>query len=144
MRRHTDLQRRRWTIRLVTTEAACKSLPAGPHRTPQEIPDTPDCRVPSHPVTFAASEGTPRTRRRTMTSTRKLQITAVVAACASLLAPLQAQRGARLPFAPGEACTYRGSGPLGRMGSGTFSIARDSASDSNWVLRFDFRGRMGI
>src|SRR5215213_7935658 len=92
-----------------------------------------------------ASEGTLPTRRRTMTrSTRTLQIAAALAACASLLAPLKAQRGGGLPFAPGEACTYRGNSPLGRMGSGTFSVARDSASEGNWVLRFDFRGRMGI
>jgi hypothetical protein len=45
-----------------------------------------------------------------------------------------------LPFAPGEACVYRGSGPLGRMGSGTFAVERDGGS---WLLSFDFRGRLG-
>jgi len=48
-----------------------------------------------------------------------------------------------LPFAPGEACVYRGNGPLGRMGSGTFAVDADAGSGA-WVLRFDFRGRMGI
>lgn len=46
------------------------------------------------------------------------------------------------PFAPGEACNYRGSGPLGRMGSGTFAVEADAGG--TWLLRFDFRGRMGI
>jgi hypothetical protein len=46
-----------------------------------------------------------------------------------------------LPFAPGESCVYRGSGPLGRMGSGTFAVERGDAG--GWLLRFDFRGRMG-
>ncbi|HET7461858.1 MAG TPA: DUF3108 domain-containing protein [Longimicrobium sp.] len=77
-------------------------------------------------------------------SNRTRQVAAALAAVASLLAPLKAQRPGSLPFAPGEACTYRGSSPLGRMGSGTFSVARDSAGEGNWVLRFDFRGRMGI
>jgi hypothetical protein len=49
--------------------------------------------------------------------------------------------GTALPFAPGEACTYRGSGPLGRMGSGTFAVERGDAG--SWLLRFDFRGRVG-
>lgn len=73
-----------------------------------------------------------------------MRIAAALAACAGLLAPLGAQRTGSLPFAPGEACTYRGSSPLGRMGSGSFSVAHDSASEGAWVLRFDFRGRMGI
>lgn len=77
-------------------------------------------------------------------STRTRQIAAALAACAGMLAPLQAQRPGTLPFAPGEACAYRGSSPLGRMGSGSFSVARDSADEGSWVLRFDFRGRMGI
>jgi hypothetical protein len=50
--------------------------------------------------------------------------------------------GAVLPFAPGEACVYRGSGPLGRMGSGTFAVDADGGSGA-WLLRFDFRGRVG-
>jgi len=77
-------------------------------------------------------------------ATRTLQIATALAACATPLAPLAAQRSGGLPFGPGEACTYRGTSAMGRMGSGTFSIARDSAGEGNWVLRFDFRGRMGI
>lgn len=50
--------------------------------------------------------------------------------------------GPALPFAPGEACVYRGSGPLGRMGSGTFAVERGETAGS-WLLRFDFRGRVG-
>ncbi|HEX6746869.1 MAG TPA: DUF3108 domain-containing protein [Longimicrobium sp.] len=56
----------------------------------------------------------------------------------------QAPRGA-FPFAPGEACTYRGSGPLGRMGSGTFAVDPEQVDGRGvYLLRFDFRGRMGI
>lgn len=76
-------------------------------------------------------------------SIRTIHLATAAAACAWMLAPLDAQR-AGLPFAPGEACTYRGASAMGRMGSGTFSVARDSAGDGNWLLRFDFRGRMGI
>ena len=70
---------------------------------------------------------------------------AAAAAGAVLLAASAAgQRGASsLPFAPGEACVYRGNGPLGRMGSGTFAVDADAGS-GGWLLRFDFRGRMGI
>jgi hypothetical protein len=66
-----------------------------------------------------------------------------VAAVAVLLSAETAAQsaGAALPFAPGEACTYRGSGPLGRMGSGTFAVERGDAG--SWLLRFDFRGRVG-
>src|SRR3954468_23352681 len=49
------------------------------------------------------------------------------------------------PFQPGEACAYQGSGPLGRMGSGTFAVERqDSAGREAYLLRFDFRGRLGF
>ena len=70
---------------------------------------------------------------------------AAAAAGAVLLAASAAgQRGASaFPFAPGEACVYRGNGPLGRMGSGTFAVDADAGS-GGWLLRFDFRGRMGI
>jgi hypothetical protein len=67
---------------------------------------------------------------------------AAAAVLATLLggdAAAQAGGGA-LPFAPGEACVYRGNGPLGRMGSGSFSVSREGES---WVLSFDFRGRIG-
>ncbi|HYH79400.1 MAG TPA: DUF3108 domain-containing protein [Longimicrobium sp.] len=68
---------------------------------------------------------------------------AVLAVLLSARAAAQAP-GAALPFAPGEACTYRGNGPLGRMGSGTFAVERDDAGGAgNWLLRFDFRGRVG-
>jgi hypothetical protein len=68
----------------------------------------------------------------------------LAAAGAVLLAATAAgQRdGGSFPFAPGEACVYRGSGPLGRMGSGTFAVDADAAS-GGWLMRFDFRGRMG-
>jgi hypothetical protein len=70
---------------------------------------------------------------------------AAAAAGAVLLAASAAgQRGASpLPFAPGEACVYRGSGPLGRMGSGTMAVEADGAGGT-WLMRFDFRGRLGI
>ena len=81
---------------------------------------------------------------------RSLRPTALVAyaaagAAAVLLAASAAGQGAGdgFPFAPGEACVYRGSGPLGRMGSGTFAVDADAGS-GGWLLRFDFRGRMGI
>lgn len=63
---------------------------------------------------------------------------------ALLLGARVAAQSARspLPFAPGEACVYRGSGPLGRMGSGSFAVERGESAGS-WLLRFDFRGRVG-
>lgn len=70
---------------------------------------------------------------------------AAAGAAAVLLAASAAGQGAggAFPFAPGEACVYRGSGPLGRMGSGTFAVDADAATGT-WLLRFDFRGRLGI
>src|SRR4051812_29253461 len=70
---------------------------------------------------------------------------AAAGAAAVLLAASAAGQGGAgaFPFAPGEACVYRGSGPLGRMGSGTFAVDADGAS-GDWLLRFDFRGRLGI
>lgn len=69
---------------------------------------------------------------------------AAAAAGAVLLAASAAGQRApgAFPFAPGEACVYRGNGPLGRMGSGTFAVDADAAT-GGWLLRFDFRGRMG-
>ena len=68
-------------------------------------------------------------------------------ALAAVAVPGRAQRAAgTLPFAPGEQCVYRGSGPLGRMGSGTFAVDGPEEVDGRhaYVLRFDFRGRLGI
>ena len=75
-------------------------------------------------------------------TTRHLRIAGILAAGAAIAAPLGAQRGP-LPFSPGESCVYRGSSPLGRMGSGTFAVDADAATGI-WLLRFDFRGRLGI
>jgi hypothetical protein len=85
------------------------------------------------------------------TPTLKHLRTPVLAAAlgAAVLAPgaLAGQAAATrpLPFAPGEACVYRASGPLGRIGSGTMSVedAGTSAGRQTWLLRFEFRGRMG-
>jgi hypothetical protein len=50
-----------------------------------------------------------------------------------------------LPFGPGEQCVYRGTSRLGRIGTGTMSVAADSAvGDRMYLLGFDFRGRIGI
>ena len=54
-----------------------------------------------------------------------------------LAAPAAAAQNAALPFAPGEVCVYRGSNGLGRIGSGTMAV------DDGYLLRFDFRGRVG-
>ena len=74
---------------------------------------------------------------------RSIQVSVALAVAAAAI-PAQAQRGG-LPFAPGEACTYRGSGPLGRMGSGTFAVDAEQVDGRGvYLLRFDFRGRLGI
>jgi hypothetical protein len=75
-------------------------------------------------------------------ATRAVAGAAVLATLLGADAAAQAGGGA-FPFAPGEACVYRGNGPLGRMGSGTFAVDADAGS-GGWLLRFDFRGRMGI
>jgi len=50
-----------------------------------------------------------------------------------------------LPFAPGEACVYRGSTVLGRVGTGTLAVERAALdAGSVFLLRFDFRGRVGL
>jgi hypothetical protein len=86
----------------------------------------------------------------TTTTLRHLRTPALAAAlAAAALAPAalagQASATRPLPFAPGEACVYRASGPLGRIGSGTMSVADagTTAGRRTWLLRFDFRGRMG-
>jgi hypothetical protein len=55
-----------------------------------------------------------------------------------------AQTLAAVPFSPGEQCVYRGTSRLGRIGTGTMSVARDSAGDRMYLLSFDFRGRIGF
>ncbi|HEX8393279.1 MAG TPA: DUF3108 domain-containing protein [Longimicrobium sp.] len=75
---------------------------------------------------------------------RRLLYAAVAAGVLCALAsPVHAQPPV-LPFAPGESCVYRASGPLGRVGSGTFAVQRgDGEGAGNWLLRFDIRGRVG-
>lgn len=73
-----------------------------------------------------------------------LSLTVAVLAASTPAARAQSPRAA-FPFAPGEACTYLGTGPLGRMGSGTFAVDADQVDGRGmYLLRFDFRGRMGI
>lgn len=71
--------------------------------------------------------------RRTMVAT-----TILVAAAGGATA-----QESGLPFAAGEACVYRGSTRLGRIGTGTMGV--DAAPDAPGLLllRFDFRGRIG-
>ncbi|MFL5385619.1 MAG: DUF3108 domain-containing protein [Longimicrobiaceae bacterium] len=87
-----------------------------------------------------SSEGQPRTRRGVV-GTYPITAAVLLALLVSARAAAQSA-GSALPFAPGEACVYRGSGPLGRMGSGTFAVDADGGSGA-WLLRFDFRGRVG-
>src|SRR5215218_7208109 len=87
-----------------------------------------------------SSEGRPRTSRG---GPGTFALTGATLLAVLLSARVAAQSaGSALPFAPGEACVYRGSGPLGRMGSGTFAVDADGGSGT-WLLRFDFRGRVG-
>lgn len=77
----------------------------------------------------------------------RLGMSTVVAAVALLpWAGAASQAPRPLPFAPGEECTYRGSGPLGRMGRGTMGVDGGQAMGGRetYLLRFDFRGRVGI
>jgi hypothetical protein len=86
--------------------------------------------------------------RKTMRAARAavLPAMAAAAACAAVLSGAGAQRpAAAFPFAPGESCTYRGSGPLGRMGTGTFAVSAQEVDGRHaYVLSFDFRGRLGF
>jgi hypothetical protein len=61
--------------------------------------------------------------------------------CASDAAAQQAS----LPFAPGEQCVYRGSNRLGRIGTGTMAVEGpvQEGGRRTYLLRFDFRGRVG-
>jgi len=53
---------------------------------------------------------------------------------------------APLPFGPGEECVYRGSNALGRIGTGTMAVDAGEAVGGRptYLLRFDFRGRVGV
>jgi hypothetical protein len=84
-----------------------------------------------------------RADRRSFRPPSLWALAAAGAGAVLLAATVAAQApGSGLPFAPGEACVYLGSGPLGRMGSGTFAVERGESAGS-WLLRFDFRGRVG-
>lgn len=66
---------------------------------------------------------------------------------ATLAAPAlpEAQRPRPLPFAPGDRCVYRGSGVLGRVGTGVMAVDGPVEMEGRpvYLLRFDFRGRVG-
>lgn len=73
-------------------------------------------------------------------------------AMAAMLAPpvlptvaLAAQGNRGLPFGPGDQCVYRGSGVLGRIGTGVMAVEGPERVDGRnvYLLRFDFRGRVG-
>lgn len=67
-------------------------------------------------------------------------------AAAVMAAPAASQ--ARLPFAPGETCVYRGSagGLVGRFGTGTLRVTGPETIDGRaaYLLSFDFRGRLAL
>jgi hypothetical protein len=91
----------------------------------------------------------PHTARRTALAAAVLLATAALpwpaAAQPAVATGVRPGAPAALPFAPGEACTYRASGPLGRMGGGTMAVEAGGRVDGSptWLLRFDFRGRIG-
>jgi Protein of unknown function (DUF3108) len=64
---------------------------------------------------------------------------------AAMLCASDAGAQAQLPFAPGEQCVYRGSNRLGRIGTGTMAVEGpvQEGGRRTWLLRFDFRGRVG-
>jgi hypothetical protein len=73
-------------------------------------------------------------------------LTPATLALATMLALPAAAQGARaLPFAPGDECVYRGSAVLGRIGTGVMAVDGPERVDgrSVYLLRFDFRGRVG-
>ena len=77
---------------------------------------------------------------------RALACAAMAAAALAVPAWMLAQRSeAALPFAPGEQCVYRGSSRLGRIGTGTMGVDGPERVDGRdlYLLRFDFRGRVG-
>jgi hypothetical protein len=63
---------------------------------------------------------------------------------ASAAPPLKAAATRPLPFGPGDQCVYRGSGMLGRIGTGVMAVDAEQVDGrSVYLLRFDFRGRIG-
>lgn len=70
---------------------------------------------------------------------------ALVLGAAALCAGNAAAQQAPLPFAPGEQCVYRGSNRLGRIGTGTMAVEGpvQEGGRRTYLLRFDFRGRVG-
>ncbi|HYJ79213.1 MAG TPA: DUF3108 domain-containing protein [Longimicrobiaceae bacterium] len=74
---------------------------------------------------------------------RVLALGAVLALC---IHPAASAQPGSLPFGPGEACVYRGSSALGRIGSGTMAVDAGGAVEGRetYLLRFDFRGRVGV
>lgn len=80
-------------------------------------------------------------------ASRSLRRAARLAPVACLLALAgSAQAGGALPFAPGEELVYRGSTGLGRIGTGTMAVEGPESIRGRqvYLLRFDFRGRVGI
>jgi Protein of unknown function (DUF3108) len=70
---------------------------------------------------------------------------ALALGAAVLCAGDAAAQQASLPFSPGEQCVYRGSNRLGRIGTGTMAVEGpvQEGGRRTWLLRFDFRGRVG-
>ncbi len=68
------------------------------------------------------------------------------ALAAALLAPAAGAQQAALPFGPGESCVYRASIGLGRIGRATMAVdsAAERGGKTTYLLRFDFRGRVGV
>lgn len=75
-----------------------------------------------------------------MTQIRSTLLRALLGAAALPMAA--GAQSAQLPFSPGEQCVYRGSNALGRIGTGTMAVEGGAAG--SYLLRFDFRGRVGI
>jgi Protein of unknown function (DUF3108) len=82
----------------------------------------------------------PAPRRPWRTAARALAAVMLLPALAG------AAPGEQLPFAPGETFVYRGSTRLGRIGTGTLAVEgpHEVRGRQTWLLRFDFRGRVGI
>ncbi|HEX8361446.1 MAG TPA: DUF3108 domain-containing protein [Longimicrobium sp.] len=68
----------------------------------------------------------------------------LIPAAMTMAAALAGPDARPLPFAPGDQCVYRGSGVLGRIGTGVMAVeAEEVDGRSVYLLRFDFRGRLG-